>query len=664
MPRPAPLRVLRADGQRIDLTNRETGRQLVATKQSWQSQAFAYRDLIGELRYAIRLLSRSVARVRFYPAQLRPWPEDPTPLDGKDHNLDKQLAADAVHNFSRLPIDNDPDGFIARSVENLSIAGEAWVLAKGDDFAVHSTSEIVVVGDGQVYLTTLPTATVGNRRLIDPTKEDLLRTWVPHPEWGQLADSPLRCLLDVCEDVVLAGREQRAAARSRVAANGILLIPSTLSLVRSRDEDDESDDGVTSDTFMADFTAAMLAPIRDDSDPQAVVPIVLRGEIEDLKEVRHVVLQRADADHLIRRQDGGIIRLLRGVDVQPEQVQGLMGGNHWSGWLVEASAIQHQVKPMAQTEAACLLQAFLKPALISLGHDPAMVAQVTIAVDVSDLVENPNRVADAKDAWDRVAISDESLREALGFDEDDKPDEFEVIRRSLTHGRITPQAIPLIIKALEGQLPDATDIANATGQTMPHPVIINGEPVAPALPAGQKRPAAQPGQTIPNQPVPTAPTGGTPGPVAASASSTGDTVLVERITIAADAAIARVLERAGARVRNAAQKDRALVASLTGVEPHLIPARLGRERVEMFVPVTDLLASDYTRLRGQVGQWLTDAGYGASVDTAWAELAAALNTAADRALFATDIKPGDMLIHPTQVHHAITVAVGKQGGTS
>ena len=64
-------------------------------------------------------------------------------------------------------------------------------------------------------------------------------------------------------------------------------------------EDDEHDDSVMSSTFMADLTAAMLAPIRDYGDAQAVVPIVLRGSPDDLDKVRHVTVQRADGDTLI-----------------------------------------------------------------------------------------------------------------------------------------------------------------------------------------------------------------------------------------------------------------------------------------------------------------------------------------------------------------------------
>jgi hypothetical protein len=54
-PQRAPLNVLRADGQQIDLSKCDAGTLLVATQQGRQTQAYACRDLIGRLRDALQL---------------------------------------------------------------------------------------------------------------------------------------------------------------------------------------------------------------------------------------------------------------------------------------------------------------------------------------------------------------------------------------------------------------------------------------------------------------------------------------------------------------------------------------------------------------------------------------------------------------------------------
>lgn len=709
VPVPPKLRVLRADGQRIDLTSRTVGQLLTATRQPWQETAFDYRDMIGEVRYAQQLRARAVARCRFYIAEARPWPQDPIPLDGDEHSLDRQLAADAVTNFNRIPFDHDPDGFTARLDENLGLVGEVWTHIDrrdgNDTFHVRSVSEISVTSDGRVTLNGLPGSSTTGARQIDPDGEDLLRLWRPHPQWGQLADAPMRALLDTAEAVVLAGREQRAAARSRLAGNGILLLPEGMSMVRTRtDDDDLDDDSIMSDTFMADFTEAMLAPIRDDGDAQAVVPIVLRGNPEDLEKVRHVMLQRADADKLIEREAAALLRMLRGLDVQPEQVEGSAGLNHWTSWQVDARAVRDQIQPAAETIASCMRQAFMRPALESLGHRD--LSRITIAVDTSPLTENPNRGQDARDAHAAFVISDEALRRELGFDDEDKPGDEEVLRRLAASGRL-----PVV---------DTAEMLGLRREPERERITVQGETVRPSLPAAEpvrtaeSRPVARPGEVTPERATPVAPTSNTPpGPVVAAATDPTqgwrvdadasrrladiDAALTERVSVAAEAAVQRVLERAGARVRTAAgrkDRDKALAASLVGLDTHLIPATLGREQVEAFVPVADLITDSYDRLHTQVDGWLADAAthtadavcavlgldprdtrgravhgqvvtrLGLTAAQAWPILAAALDEAAEDGLFDPDpdgdeqgeTSPG---LVPVQ---AITDALAAAGG--
>jgi hypothetical protein len=692
----APLRVLRADGRRIDLTSPVTKSYLAATRQGWQARSYDYRDLIGELRYSIKLLSQAVAQVRFYLAEIRPWPADPVALDSDECTLDAQLIADAQANFSDIPFDNNPDGFTARLVENLSLPGEAWIHIDPERrMAVRSISEVVSGSSGALALTTLPNAQAAQTRPIDPATEELLRVWRPHPEFGDLADSPMRSLMDVAEDVVLAGREARAAARSRLAANGLLLMSENLSLHPARpdddpDTDDDYGDGIDQDTFMADLTAAMLAPIADDSDPQAVVPIVIRGNPDDLDKVRHLTLQREDAASLINRQSTALLRLLKGMDVQPEQVDGMSNLNHWSVWAIDTRSIKDQIVPTAETVAACLFQAFLRPALIdTLGHDPDQVSRIVIVADASSLAENPNRAADARDAHDREVISDATLRDALGFDEEDAPDQLELVRRLLGKGRITPLAIPLLVEALNGRVPDDADIARAVGQQPPAHPVVNAAP-------SSDRPAIGPGQVAPDRPTPSPPPSVTAAAEpallrvdvdAARRLADIDATLAERVGVAADAALHRVVERAGSRVRSAAQKDRALAGRLGGVEAHLVASVLGQEKVAELASVHDLLADTYTRLRAQVQEWTQHAADDAAdtvvdmlgltgepahmaaktvtsrlagaTDRAWPVLAAALDEAAQEALFEPQDGP---LLHAQDITDALAAAGGDHLG--
>ena len=614
---PVPLMVLRADGQRLDLTSRATGTLLVAQRQSWQTDAWDYRDMIGELRHAHQLLARSVAQSRFFAAEFRAHPDDPAELSGKDHDVDKKLAADAVANLDRLPLDADPDGFLAALTENLSTPGECFIhgqpAGSGEQWSVRSVSEITSSGD-QIILTELPNTMQGHR-VIGQT-EELLRCWIRHPRWGQLADSPLRAMLDVLEEVVLTGREIRAASRSRIASNGLLLLPSEIKMLRERQADEEGrEESVESDNFMSYFTQAITNPIRDEGHAGSVAPILLRGMAEHLKEVRHISMQREENEKIVDRQEAAIRRMLRGLDIQPEQVQGLAETNHWTAWQIEAADVKHQVNPMCAVVAGCLTKAFLRPALEVMGHSADKVRRVGVWYDTSELVENPNKGEDARDAHDRIVIKDETLRRALGFGEEDAPDDAEVQRRLAAKATLDPAVAALVL-----------DLGRALREAQAaQPVVVDAQRTDRQLPAGNDgAQPAKPGQTVPERRTPAAPTrmvaAATPEPAdddplsgwrvdldAARELTAIDVALTERLTVAADAAIARVLERAGNRLRTKARADKALAASLETLDAHLVAAVIGRDRAEQLAPIADLLADAHTRVRQQARTWLGDA---------------------------------------------------------
>lgn len=718
------LRVLRASGQRIDLSARDVGTRIAATRQGWQTDAWDYYGRIGELSYALRLLAQQVAKVRFYAAELRPYPDDPAELSGDEHDLDKQLAADAVSELERLPLDDDGvDGFLATLTLNLLVAGEAWIHGREVDgeeqWTVRSISEITAQGN-QVMLAELPTTSSLGQRLIKPDEEELLRCWIRSPRYGQLATSPLFSPQDIMEGIVLDGREARAASQSRIAANGILLVPDSLSLVKTRQSsEDLEEESVRDDDFMGDLTEAMIAPLVNEGHAGAVVPLILRGAAEDLKEVRHLKLDRADPEKLTERQTAGVTRLLKSLDIQPEQVEGVSNMNHWSSWQLEAKDVKQQVEPWSATIAGCLTKAFLRPAVLSLDHALERVSRVAVWRDVSGLVENPNRGQDARDAHDRLVVSDAALRKALGFDDDDAPEEEEIQRRIAAKVGVDQGTAAIVLEMVRRNQGDQPRVIDAKPQT--------------SLPSGQSngsRPAAQPGEVVPERTTPQEPTS-TAEPdrrMVASAQPEDmpadipsgwqvdvdaarqladiDAALAERIIVAADAAIARAVERAGGRarsaVRNLARSDAALSAAIDGTPAELIPSKVGRDVLLAATPLSDLLSDAFARLRGQFLGWLGRAADQVATlvlrvlgihrrstegrriheavitrlavhrDDAWTALAEALDNAAAEAMFRADPmipersgrgEESESLISPRAVTRALVIAGGPGAGS-
>jgi hypothetical protein len=604
-------RTLSAAGTRIDLGNRESVRLLATsrTAQSWQSDAWGYRDMIGELRFANTFKARAVARVKFFPAQVVPDEDEPLSFDADDITVPAALQRAAEEELSRLPLDAGYR-FLGVLDENLSVAGECWLHGYADEageeqWEVLSVSEVVLGQDGSV---TIRKHGEGIGRNVDPDgPEELLRLWVPHPRWGNLADSPMRALGDVCEDIVLHGREMRAVSRSRIATNGIFKIPRGLALLMATRQDALSADD---EGFMAELTAVLTAPIHDEGHPSAVAPAGLVGDLEDLAGFDHIRIDRESSEEIIGKVEQGLARLARGLDIPPEIISGVGDTNHWNAWQIDSSTYRYHIDPSVRMIADSLTEAFLRPALLARGFSQADVRTVMVWRDAGVLTENPNRGQDAKDAFDRGSIGFKALNAALGFTEGDMPDDDELIRMIAVKTGVDTSTSALLLKA-------------ALGTVMP-------ELPPPAAPRVIEAP---PADNTPVRPGQTPPDDGTPPNLNAAATLVEtlvaaaegdwtvhadagrelmdiDRALLDRLLVAAEAALERGLEKAGARIRSKANNNATVRASLAdaGVSHDRMAAHLGREAVlALGIREGELLADVFARLEANWNAWV-DAG--------------------------------------------------------
>jgi hypothetical protein len=608
-------RVLSAAGVRLDLANRESVRALATsrTAQGWQSDAWGYRDMIGELRFAGQFKARAVARVKYFPAQVVPDEDEPLPFDADEGvTVSPALQRAAVEELSRLPLDAGYR-FLGVLDENLSIAGECWLHGYQDDadeeqWEVLSVSEVFLGQDGMI---TIRRHGEGVGRTLDPDgAEEMLRLWVPHPRWGNLADSPMRALQDVCEDIVLHGREMRAVSRSRIASNGLFKIPRGLALLlATRDDALSADD----EGFMSELSAALTAPIHNEGHPSSVAPVGIIGDLEDLAGFDHVRIDREASEEIIGKVEQGLARLARGLDIPAEIITGMGDANHWTAWQIDSSTYRYHIDPSVRTVADSLTEAFLRPALLARGFTLAEVRQVMVWRDAGVLTENPNRGQDAKDAFDRGSIGFKALNNALGFTEADMPDDDELIKMvAMKTGVDTSMAGLLLRAALGTVVPDMPEPAA--------PRVIDAQRADRPEPTG-------PGQAPPDTPDAT-PTTAPPGITAAGRGLVDsllaaseprwdvhgdlsralmdiDRALMDRLLVGAEEALERALEKAGARVRSKANGNPTVRASLHDVHVTRMAAAAGRDAVlALGLKESDLLAGAFDRLAANWETWV------------------------------------------------------------
>lgn len=602
MRRPASALGLGLTASAIRMTKRDSdmARRVI---QGWQTRAFLYYEQCGEIWYAAQFYARALAKLELSVKRV-----DPAAPSGGEEDVDVASLQDYVTRiqdpgggranllgaFGRLmfltgegyllvtnPIEPDSaygpaggdDGLDDSDEEALAVEDAASEQTEVWEFI--STDELRATGDGTYTRYKAPSLGAEEVDATDdeanwepvPGKAIAYRFWRRHPRYSALADAPMRGVLDLCEELLILTMAVRARAVSRVAGSGILLVPEELSPAPLNPTGDENP---TEDPFIADLTEAMVDPIKDQGAASAVVPFVVRGQAQYLKELRHISL----SDPTQFYPETGlrtecIRRIAIGLDMPPEALIGTQDANHWTAWSIDEQTWKAHLQPIAQMLCDDLTAAYLRPALAANGV--ANPEQYVVAYDASAVINHPDRTKDAKDLWDRLVISDEALRDANGFEDEDAPNEAEWLRRAgfLMHdSSMAAYGIPAVrgnIEPMPGTLesPDATNQPGGNGN-------------------GAGPPGADPSTQTPAE------SGGTGAPQQgteqqAAPPITGSAYGAE-ITGAMRVALMRCREKAGARLRSRCDAIPEARQLIDQVPNGLVAAGLGRDRVATVLP--------------------------------------------------------------------------------
>ena len=447
---------LSAAGRQIELTTRD-GRKLIRKPSTWQADVWGFFDAVPQVKFAGRFYGNSGSRLRLYPGVVVDPEEQPVPVeeavDDPEIGLPQAVADAALDETDRLT--NSADGMagiIRGFCENIALVGECYLLGRastpadpvlGDEYwQVYSTSAITERDDQVMVQEDPESKPVPLPPGADPV---LYRIWRRHARWPGLADSNMAAVLDQCEELVIYGRLLRAIGRSATMA-GFLKLPSELDLEelpRALDpgggqapipdpEDQAPNDGLTEleRRIMQTFVVANEV----DGSPASVAPFLVRGKAEHLKELGYVTLERPIDDKIIDRMTFLIQQVAHGADLPVEVLTGVAEANHWTGWQIEDATYKAHVEPTAQIPASALTAVFLRPALQERNVAAEWLPKMAFGIDASQLVVRPNRGQDARDAYDRHAISWEALRGHLSFAESEAPTPQELVLRAALEG--------------------------------------------------------------------------------------------------------------------------------------------------------------------------------------------------------------------------------------
>jgi hypothetical protein len=423
-------------------TAASTGSQPVdGLAETWQREAYRFYDEVGEIRYGARFTGNAMSKLRMFVAVQPDARSEPVPVDATDADgvrlVSEQDAAAAESTLLRL---RSPEGGLPELQRewgiNDFVVGESYLVGwtsppfpgaePEERWDIVSIDELVRSTDGRGWSLRFRPGDSGDRLLPLGPDAFVLRIWQRHPRYSAVADSPLRAVLDLCDELQILSKMIRATALSRIPA-GILKVPSEGSDGPLDPVDGETDGNM--DPLSRDLLEHFSAGVRQDLVGSAaqIVPFLLRGEREDLDAVELIEFKR-EIDKVAGEQRSELIRrIANGVDLPPEILLGMADANHWTAWQVDEQTYSAHIEPRAILLAQALTVGYLRPALEAMGvPDPG---RFQVWFDPTALVTHPDRGNAAADAHDRMAISDEAYRTATGFPESAAPSEEERLRR-------------------------------------------------------------------------------------------------------------------------------------------------------------------------------------------------------------------------------------------
>lgn len=402
----ADMRALVAAAARLQLDEGSVMRARVGDEE-WQREAWRHYDINGELRFAANRHAGALSQCRLYVAEL-----DDTGKPGKEaEEPEVQGLAEGIFGGPARKAE------YLRTIDvQLYVGGESYVIAES---AAKKDKDIwYVVTASQLrkwagsYRVQRPMEHGGGWHLIDPQKDIITRIWTPHPRNYDVADSSVRSTLPVLREIERLSLLTFSQIDSRLISAGLLLLPNNINFP----DKDGNNTGLKG--LLEMILEVAQAQLTGAGTAAGLVPIM--GEIPQGtgSDIQHIKFETALTAEIKDKLDHAIRRLATGLDISPEELLGQGDSNHWSAWQIDETGIKLFIAPTMTRICDALTQAYLAPALKSIGKDPE---KYTLWFDPSPLTVRPNRFEDALQLWDRGVIGDDELRDSGNFSDDSKP---------------------------------------------------------------------------------------------------------------------------------------------------------------------------------------------------------------------------------------------------
>lgn len=498
-------RAITASATRIDMKNKKEVDAINKRRQAdvWQEHAWEYYDLIGEIKYTANLVASITSRVNLYVGYVEKTADVPSDVNQVE-KLDPEFVTQAEDILYLLESGNGGSaGLLRNAALNLFIAGECWLVNEPARFStgepskyqIRSVQEIVATNGRNSQLAIKPRrdSKPGDYIML-PTNGFASRIWRNHGRFSDEADSSIRGILDICDQLLILDRAASAAAQSRMNA-GVLFMPDGLSNVTQADGDlgvpgemgDLTDD--IEESFEEEFIAGILTPVGDITSGAALVPTILRGP-EDLGDkIRHITMERSVDPALAGRSERLLERILGGLDIPKDVAAGMSSVKYSNAIIIEEQLYKAHIEPLVLLICDSLTIGFLRPALRAQGWPENVVNRAVVWYDPSAITAKPSKAEAAVTLYGMKLLGGEAVLRANGFTPADAPSEMERIQRMAEERAVLSDAMSetllnsIVPEELQNKAREQALAASDPESANALSNALGGEPAAEGAPA-------------------------------------------------------------------------------------------------------------------------------------------------------------------------------------
>lgn len=360
---------------------------------NWQQEVFAAFGQVPELHYAINQVARSTAQALIVP-------DDSASTDGPE-------APSTSATSPSRPANAIDEASVYRAAQLANLVGEYYMVSWRNDpdpnnCEIFSPLELVWERNGTA---TLPR----NWGIYNPAAPGNLRVTrihVPDAAIWERADSAPRAALPILRELIGLTLYVSSAIDSTLTSAGIITYPSSAEVSSgTTDNPGEYDDDVPLGDAL--FEAGTNA-LNNQGTAAAHMPVLVMipDEFVGKGAVEHITFATPLDSQASTLREELVKRLSVGLDVPVEVLAGMQNSaSHFASWSVADDYVRMTIAPLLT--------------LIVAGYEVHYERKYTY--DTSPLNRRPNLSVEAVQLYDRGAISEKSLRYAIGFTDEDAP---------------------------------------------------------------------------------------------------------------------------------------------------------------------------------------------------------------------------------------------------